>query len=526
MFNTKLLLISILLCFSLATSANSNLFEKIYIDYKGGNYQDALDKLTKINGNKTTLGLKAYWKGLCLSKLQSYDKAIIEFEKAIKYNNRSDDLYYEYGQALYAGNELVKAREAFKKSAKLGFKKVNSAYYMGYISQILEQLKLARKFYSQIIRTKSSDESLRQISYFQLADVILSKSEGSKKQKKYIKKYVLKFLQRSVDIDPDSAVGQDALRRKQEIMAKYGLDPYLLKNGKRIPKKGTKFSFSQDMDYDSNVTLTSDVPTTTATKKDSYIFTSELYSKFRIISAKRLLINPELTLGHILHSDRSSTEVYSNDEYSIKPAIKNSLEHTYKGRPASLLFDFSYNYTARANRSTETKSKFFNNRSWTISFGEKLNFFDFGPTTLKIKYKDYQNYIETSDNTTTSFSASQLAILPNATLLIFFTQADFISSVTESNSTNSYLFRVDWIYPDFMGKFSLNPNFSITFLDTKEQSSTRGTEKTISPGFKLSKNVSQNLTFDVSYNYTINTSLSESNEYKKHVMGISLQYDL
>ena len=107
------------------------------------------------------------------------------------------------------------------------------------------------------------------------------------------------------------------------------------------------------------------------------------------------------------------------------------------------------------------------------------------------------------------------------TLFIALVNADFISAETELNSTNAFLFRVDHLRPNFISNFTLSAGLGLTILDTKLQSETRGTEKTINPSFKLIKKINDYVSMQLTYDYTKNMSNDTLRyEYTKHVAGI------
>src|SRR5690606_9798762 len=114
--------------------------------------------------------------------------------------------------------------------------------------------------------------------------------------------------------------------------------------------------------------------------------------------------------------------------------------------------------------------------------------------------------------------------LPNGTLLIGIVNFDFISVDDARNSTNAYLFRVDHLTPNFLAGFTLSAGFGLTLLDTKEQSATRGTEKTFNPSLKLIKKINNNISMQITYDYTKNISEDKTSfDYVKHVTGLRLR---
>src|SRR6218665_1683940 len=98
MFRNGLLAFSALM---LASPLHASSLEEFYKFFNSGQYPKAIESLSHSNEAG-----KSYFLGLSYSRMQEYDKAVIQFQQAINEKNTSQDLYYEYGQALYASNEL------------------------------------------------------------------------------------------------------------------------------------------------------------------------------------------------------------------------------------------------------------------------------------------------------------------------------------------------------------------------------------------------------------------------------------
>ena len=96
-----------------------------YDAYSKGDYSGAMTLLNKVDtAEKQELNATVrYWKGLCRARMQMFDKAIINFNKANELGSKAADIDYELGQAHYASGNLEQAQAHFKKSAKRGFKK-------------------------------------------------------------------------------------------------------------------------------------------------------------------------------------------------------------------------------------------------------------------------------------------------------------------------------------------------------------------------------------------------------------------
>ena len=111
---------------------------EIYQLYTSGRFATSIEKLTiletDLNQSKdkkdSLLGLVYYWKGLNYNRSQDFSNAITFFKKSIDIKYTPKDIYYEYGQALYASEKLPEARLAFKESLGRSFKKPICLYYI------------------------------------------------------------------------------------------------------------------------------------------------------------------------------------------------------------------------------------------------------------------------------------------------------------------------------------------------------------------------------------------------------------
>jgi outer membrane protein assembly factor BamA len=75
-----------------------------------------------------------------------------------------------------------------------------------------------------------------------------------------------------------------------------------------------------------------------------------------------------------------------------------------------------------------------------------------------------------------------------------------------------------------MPQYTLGFALSSTFLDTKEQTDTRGMEKTLAASVDITRDISKNLKVNFNYELTQNTSKSETYEYKKSIFLTEIKY--
>lgn len=513
--------------------ASEEQLKEIYKNYVTGNFQLALQELdTFKTKDKKLQGTQFYWKALCNARLQKFSEAIRLFEQTKNFGFEALDLDYEYGQALYAMNQLDKARSAFEKSVNKGFKRPTSLYYVGHIAQIQEEYQIAKTAYEKILKDSESEVSLIQFARFQIAEVLLAMAEQKEEKKenkdelsKIVQKYILPQFEKAIAVNPDSQSAIDIKRRMEEVKKQHGLDPNVLKNGRQLPPQAWELSLSQKISYDNNITQATDLPTVKTTQKESYIFDTELFAKYRWVFKRRFVANPEVRITRSKYGDQETPEVYTNDSYAFAPALRLRDEHKLFGEMASSLLDFEYNYTSR-DRLSKHQYLYYGS-AWTESIGEKFKFFSGGETTLKIKFKQYTAYDSNLDSKSITPSISQIFFLPKLKhLLLVLIQSDMTTVNDDTQSADNHLFRFDYIVPEFYNNFwSLQASFALTLTDPKIGKETRGLEKTYNPSLKLTRNISPACQASLSYDYTKKNSKDEATyAFTKNVTALEIRY--
>ncbi len=505
-----------------------SMLDQYYLHFKQGQYKAALVDLENITHGENSSGTKAYLTAITLSRLQEYDSALKQFESAIADNNESPDLYYEYGQALYAANEIKKAREAFKISVSKKFNLHTSLYYVAHISQILEEYDLSKDIYLALIKEKNLDLSLKQISHFQLSESLLSiaraKSKNQIELTKRVEKFILPMLDTAFALDKSTDLAHDIQNRRTELYQEFKLDPNLLENGRRVSAKRLSLSASQEIKFDDNITLINEENNVQQSKKESYVFETELHARYDYILKKKYIISPDLRLSLTQHSDRSSPEVYQNGSMVVNLNLKNKLEHKFKDQPASLIFDID---TTQIYKDwNQKKKKEFYANSMTIVIGESFNFFSVGESTIKLKLKDYEGKNTEISNKTKIVSMDQTYYLSNQHLLIGLFEMSLIDNFNSpTTSTDTYLLRFDYIIPSIMPDYTLNLAMAVTMTDTKLQKAVRGTELSYNPSTEITKKVRENIDVKLNFDLTKTKSKETSYSYRKSSLALGLEYN-
>lgn len=519
MFRNGLLAFSALM---LASPLHASSLEEFYKFFKSGQYPKAIESLSHSNEAG-----KSYFLGLSYSRMQEYDKAVIQFQQAINEKNTSQDLYYEYGQALYASNELKKAREAFKTSADKNFNRPASLYYVAHISQILEEHETARDTYTLVIKEKTSDTKMKQIARYQLAETLLAiareKSNEQEDLARRVDKFILPMLNTAYNLDKSSPLSNEINQRIADLMREFNLDPNMMVNGRRINPKRYSGYISQKLKFDDNVSQTNEENNVTQSRKESYIFETEAYAKYDFVLKNRYIISPETRMTFTQHTNQSSPEVYQNDSFVVNASLKNKYEHKVKEQPASALFDIDYSHVFKDWQAK--KKKEFYAKSFTFTLGESFSYFAIGDTTLKIKRKNYDGKDESISNHTTSLSADQTFFFSTQHLLIALFDASFIDNYnSKSTNTDTYLLRFDYIIPEIMPQYTLGLAMAATMTDTKEMDATRGTEMTWNPSVDLARDLSSSSRISINYDFTKNKSKDANYSYNKHVFTTEYRF--
>ena len=498
-------------------NSKANEFHELY---SNGNYAKALSVIEKIKDFKN--GEKFYYSGLCYSKLQEYDNAILEFEKAIKAKNSNSDLYYEYGQALYAANRLRDSRLAFENSYKQKFNLSASLYYVAHISQIIEDFKKAEETYLVLVDGDGFDDKIKQISKFQLAETRLAllreRNLTKEELSKQVDSEILFLLREALALDKNANVAREIEARSADLMKEFDLDPDLLANGKRLsPKRYNGYVF-QKLKFDDNISMTNEENNITQSKEESFIFETEAFIKRDFLVSKRIVSSPEVRLNFSQYSNQDAPAVFQNDAFLGALNLRNRFEHTIKNSPATFNFDIEFSDTLKDTDKVHKRKAYAT--STTFNFGEKFTYFIYGDTGIKFKKKAFRAKNESINNDTTTFSIDQSISIGPKNLLIAFFEADYIDNFnSKTTNTNTYITRFDFIIPEILPKYTLGLALSTTITDTLEQKASRGTEFTLNPSIDFSKDISDRFKVSINYDYSKNNSKNSDYAYQKHVFS-------
>jgi hypothetical protein len=517
----------ILLCSSEALAQVASSFTKLF---RLEQYNEALSLIEPLNEKQLHPAKKSYLLGLCSSRLRKYEDAILHFSTAIKKGAKDLDLNYEYGQAFFANNNLAQAREEFKKSAAKNFNYIASVYYVAHISEILEDDVAAKHNYRLLIKYKKIDKRMLQVALFQYTKILLKmmkREEASLRDVEiklayldinlinHIPRYIIPLLQKAMSIDPVSTLAPEIREFTKTLMDEFKLDPNVMKNGRKISEKKLYASISQSLKFDDNVELS---------EKSSMIYKTDAFAKYDFVANKRIIFSPEIRFSYLKHKDQITPEIYQYDSYSLAPAARVKLEHTYNGKPASLFMDLEYNTVYRDWKMSHNKEYY--SKSTTFGLGEQVSFSNSDETYFNFRRTNYENETGFGNYKITSVSTDHYAFMREGSQLLIGTLDLSLFDYYESPALNYNIYTARMIYLifDFVPTYTFQLILSGSLTDTKLQKEERGNEINLNPSFEITKAFSSQTRLSVNYNYLKNSSKQEEYKYQKQIIGTSLSY--
>lgn len=499
--------------------------------FKEGKYSSTRNALNALNmtlkkdsTNKNLIGLVGYWTGLTANRQQEYADAIAAFEQALSVDYRPVDIYYEYGQALFAADKLVEARTAFRESVKRGYKRGVSLYYIGFISQTIKDFKRAITFYRAIQKLPLAEQDdTVQAAEMQIGDIYLEQAEKHPDIFKAIEKYVIPQYQKALELSPDSGLAGDIKAKIIDLQQKYELVLFRMRNGKPTSIPPYLLRLVQDFTYDTNPVFAATETTNSSALEGSMVSKTEAFGRYSFYIKDVVSISPELRTNYSRHLNRNP-EIIRNDNRVIAPAIRTSYEHTLGKKPSSFLFDYDFVYTDRDIAADNKLS--FNSRVHTYSVGERISgLFGQGETTFRARFRQFDSFAPTANSTTQGIAIEHIDSFKNGSLWIFNFGYDKTQVESEEFNANTLFLRADVIFPVW-ARFNITPQagFGLTLTDPVNNPD-RGLEQTIHPSFRLSKPVGKRYRVSLHVDYMQNDSKDTENfAYQKTFYGVEFEY--
>lgn len=508
------------------SAAKNSKFEKAYVNFSQGKYQATIDELTILENSKThsksVQGLITYWKAIAYNRTQDFPQAIIHFDRALNLGFAPQDIYYEYGQALFADEKLKDARLQFRESLKKKFKRAVSLYYIAFISRELGEKKKAVTFFKAINKLDESEaKEVRQSAQTQIADIYLEQVEKQPDAFRTIDSFVIPQYKKALELDPESGLAPTIQEKIVTLQRKYDLVLFKLRNGRPTLVPPYFLRLAQEIGNDSNVTFSPTETTVSKSRQSSIFSKTDMIGRYTFYYRNIMSVAPEIRFNNTYYFNRVP-EIYRNDNYLIAPALRTAYEHHLWKKPASHLFDYDYS-EARRDVNAE-KNLEFSSRAHTLMLGERFNYFDSGETIVRIRHRMFESYQSTQDSKTTSLVFEQIKSLKTNTLLFY---ASYDRTRVDNNvfDTDAFTFRTDLIMARVKDWFTPSIGLGITTTDPINDRDNRGREFLINPNARLSKTFARKWRGNLKFDYQNNKSKDEDAfAFKKNIYSLELEY--
>ncbi len=467
-------------------------------------------------------GFMAYWKGIAFNRQQSFFEACEEFNISLKYGYIPLDIYYEYGQALFASEKLQEARLQFKYSLKKRFKRGVSLYYIAYISKELGEKAMAVKYYNAVSKLDVSEKKeVQQASEMQVADIYLEQTEKRKDAFRLVETYVIPQYEKAIKLDKKSALAYKMQVKIAELQKKYDLLIFQLRNGRIALNPPYFLKASAEYGQDSNVTFSPSETTVSKSKQASPFGRVDAYGRYTFYVQDYISLAPEMRYNYTKYYNRVP-EIYRNDNYILAPALRSAYEHTLMKKQASVLVDYEYNETFRDVKAE--KDLQFSSRSQTYMLGERFNYFTSGETIVRLRQRHFTSFVKSSNSLTHSFVLEQIKNFETSTFLFYFSY-DQSRVKTKTFDTDSLTFRGDYIMGRVFDLFTPSVGIAYTSTDPLNDRANRGRETLLGINVRASKTFGKNWRGSLKFDYSNNDSKdTDEFAYKKNIMSAELEY--
>jgi hypothetical protein len=202
--------------------------------------------------------------------------------------------------------------------------------------------------------------------------------------------------------------------------------------------------------------------------------------------------------------------------------VRSAFEHTFNKKPAALLFDYDFN---EARRDVNAENKLvFNSRSNNLMIGERFNYFSWGESIVRFRYRMLDSYLDDSDSTMTSVVYEQIKNF-DLNILLFYFSYDRFRVQNSLYNTDSFTFRGDVIMSRVKDWFTPSFGLALTTVDPINARATRGRELLMNPNARIAKTFKKNWRANLKFDYQKNNSKDESNfAYSKTIYAFELEY--
>ncbi|MCO5142498.1 MAG: hypothetical protein M9962_05350 [Oligoflexia bacterium] len=520
----------IFFCFKAVAAPTANEKDRMasaYEAFSKGAYTQAIDIADGIqSADKEMQSTVALFVASAYAKLQTFDKAEPYYERAIKLGNKSPNIFYDYGQALFATQKIREAEEQFKKSIVQKYKMGASAYYIGYCRQLLEDFAGARDYYNRIQKLSTDPDSVKQPALMQMAEIeyeIAGELKNKDEKRTYLKEKVLPLYKKVRDFASGTPAHEQAVTKITQVEGEISQHAERMRNGVPIPLQPYTLKISNEFGYDSNVITQADEALVQVSNKNSFYLKPMLLAKYQFNFAKAVSLTPELTTFMQYYVRRDAPRVYQNDNISFTAALRSKFEHWSKKQPATALVELEWNLMLR---DYEQQHKFpYYSRYWNLVIGERVKWFNTGTTTLKLSLKLLENYNPDRNSYSPTISFQQNIKVADKWDWSNTLSFDYLHARNDVNDEKNYKYKQSMAMTDLWKKITFTPSLTLNLKDTMKQKGSRGNEFLVNPSLNFSKDLFKNFSGDLEYAFSKNYSKAKDTyKYTKHELKFTTAY--
>lgn len=513
----------------ISKSSKNPAFKRANELYAQGKYEATDEELDLVKEKlkaspeaENLFGVLHYWQGIVANRLNDFPKAISSFDKAIQAGFDSPDINYELGQALYANENMKRARAQFAKSYKRKYKRGVSLYYIAFISKEIRDYKKAYKFFKQIRKLPPEEATeVRQAAEMQIGDMYFEKGVDHPDEFRVMERHVIPQYEEALKIDPKSNLAPVIREKIYSLQRRYDLLLFQLRNGRPVLRPPYFLKISQELGHDSNVVFSPTETTVASAQQESPFTRTDIFGRYTFYHHDYFSIAPEARFNNIYYFNREP-EIHRNDTRIYSGAIRTAYEHDLRGRPAAVLFDLDYNEVKRDIH--QRKRLQYNSNSQSVMIGERMNFWDRGETVFRFRYRKFDSYNNIADSQTFSASVEQTLAFTMDTFL-FYGSIDRNRVHTEIFDTNSFTARLDYIISRFREWVTPIVGLGVTRIDPINDRSSRGIETLVNPSARIIKNFGANWRAILKYDHqNYDTQNTQFFGYEKETYGLEIEY--
>lgn len=125
-------------------------------DIQSGKFNDAIEKINKSIELKNDWEIPYFYRGVANQALENFDDAILDYTKALGFNDKMADAYYNRAKIVFTRKDTVtldftRIEEDLKKALELDENFIDALYAMAALHKKLENYNEALKYLDKLL---------------------------------------------------------------------------------------------------------------------------------------------------------------------------------------------------------------------------------------------------------------------------------------------------------------------------------------------------------------------------------------